>query len=302
MSDEQNKQTPGPEQGPEQVSETDLRPASEAPASETRNGGGTGAAIGEVEDARQPAEASTSAEASAAPAEEGIAAEIVPPVDIIATLEAEIENLHGQVEDLTGRMLRAHAEMDNLRKRFEREKLETKRYAITNFARDAVEVADNFRRAIVAVPAESLEQNAELKTLFEGVSMIEREFMKVLGQHGVRPIVPKGETYDANFHQAMMERHDPSVFDDTVVEVYGTGYAIEDRCLKPAIVVKARGGPKKPKDKKPDAAGQAGGAEPSDAQASSEGGAHPSSSDGGASGDATKPTDNKTSNNGDAAA
>src|SRR5262245_37751829 len=95
-------------------------------------------------------------------------------------LAAAVETLKGQIDDLTNRLLRAHADMDNMRKRAEREKEETSKYAITRFARDVVTVADNFERALQAVPQAAVEQDAALKSLVEGVTMTEREFVNVL--------------------------------------------------------------------------------------------------------------------------
>jgi molecular chaperone GrpE len=163
---------------------------------------------------------------------------------LVAALSSEVETLKGQVADLTGRMLRAHADLDNLRKRAEREKQETARYAISKFARDTVEVADNFARAIAAVPAVAVEQNEHLKALLEGVTMTERAFIGVLERHGVKQVTPTGEPFNPHLHQAVMERADPSIPAGTVVEVFQAGYVIEDRCLRPAVVVVATGGPK----------------------------------------------------------
>ncbi len=163
---------------------------------------------------------------------------------LVAALASEVETLKEQIADLTGRMLRAHAGLDNLRKRADREKQETARYAISKFARDTVEVADNFARAIAAVPAGAVEQNEHFKALLEGVTMTERAFIGVLDRHGVKQVSPSGEPFNPHMHQAVMERHDPSVPAGTVVEVYQAGYVIEDRCLRPAVVVVATGGPK----------------------------------------------------------
>ncbi len=161
-----------------------------------------------------------------------------------ADLEATIDTLKGQIGDLTDRLLRAHAEMDNLRKRAEREKEETSKYAITRFARDVVTVADNFERAVQAVPPGAAEQDSALKSLVEGVSMTEREFLNVLERYGVKRIAPKGEMFNPHQHQAMMEMQNLDVAPGTVLEVFQPGYLIEDRILRPAMVVVAKGGPK----------------------------------------------------------
>lgn len=159
-------------------------------------------------------------------------------------LSAEVDTLQGQIADLTDRLLRAHAEMDNIRKRAEREREETAKYAISKFARDVVTVADNFERALQAVPADAVEQDVALKSLVEGVSMTEREFLNVLDRNGVRRVNPKGEAFNPHQHQAMMEMHNAEVAPGTILEVFQCGYMIEDRVLRPAMVVVAKGGPK----------------------------------------------------------
>jgi molecular chaperone GrpE len=157
-------------------------------------------------------------------------------------LGAEVDTLKGQIADLTDRLLRAHAEMDNMRKRAEREREETAKYAITKFARDVVNVADNFERAIQAVPAGAADNDPALKSLVEGVSMTEREFLNVLDRNGVKRINPKGEAFNPHQHQAMMEMQNADVPPGTILEVYQAGYVIEDRVLRPAMVVVAKGG------------------------------------------------------------
>jgi molecular chaperone GrpE len=164
-----------------------------------------------------------------------------------ARLAAEVDTLQGQIADLTDRLLRAHAEMDNIRKRADREREDTAKYAITKFARDVVTVADNFERAVQAVPAGAAEQDEALKSLVEGVSMTEREFVNVLERHGVKRINPKGEVFNPHQHQAMMEMQNPDVAPGTILEVFQPGYVIEDRVLRPAMVVVAKGGQKQAK-------------------------------------------------------
>jgi molecular chaperone GrpE len=166
------------------------------------------------------------------------------PAAEAARLAAEVDTLQGQIADLTDRLLRAHAEMDNIRKRAEREREETAKYAISKFARDVVAVADNFERAIQAVPAGAAEQDPVLKSLVEGVSMTEREFLNVLERNGVKRINPKGELFNPHQHQAMMEMQNTDVAPGTILEVFQCGYLIEDRVLRPAMVVVAKGGPK----------------------------------------------------------
>jgi molecular chaperone GrpE len=159
----------------------------------------------------------------------------------VIVLEEKAAALEGQVRDLTDRLLRTHAEMDNIRKRNEREKTDMAKYAITKFAHDVVEVSDNFHRAKAAVKPDA-EPVAALKGLLEGVDLTERAFIAMLEKHGVKRIDPAGEPFNPNFHQAVMETQDANVPAGTVLQVFSTGYVIEDRVLRPAMVVVAKGG------------------------------------------------------------
>ena len=190
--------------------------------------------------------------AAAAAGAEGNAA---APADPVAVLEARVKELESQQADLTDRLLRAHAEMDNVRKRTEREKADTARYAISKFAGDIVGVSDNFQRAVAAVPVGAADQDPAIKSLVDGLLMSERAFLQVLEGNGVRRVDPKGEPFDPNRHQAVMEEQNPEVAAGTVLKVFQPGYMIEDRVLRPAMVVVARGGFKPVKE--PGAAGGA---------------------------------------------
>jgi molecular chaperone GrpE len=172
---------------------------------------------------------------TAAPADESGGADD-ETVDV-ATLEARIA-------ELTDRLLRAHAEMDNLRKRTERDKEDTAKYAITKFAREVLGVGDNLQRAIAAVPAGAADEDPALKALMDGVSMTERDFLNVLDRHGIKRIDPSGEPFNPHEHQAMTEIENTDVAPGTVVQVFQPGYILEDRVLRPAMVVVAKGGAK----------------------------------------------------------
>lgn len=157
--------------------------------------------------------------------------------DVIAALQAE-------AADFKDKWIRAHAEIDNVRKRLEKEREDTAKYAITKLARDIVNVADNFQRAISAVPADAAEQDSALKSFLEGVTMTEREFLNVLERHGIRRIHPANEAFNPHMHQAVMEMERGDVAAGTVVQVFQSGYTIEDRVLRPAMVAVAKGGAK----------------------------------------------------------
>jgi molecular chaperone GrpE len=135
--------------------------------------------------------------------------------------------------------------MENLRRRTEREVADARAYAVTNFARDMLNVADNIRRGVESVPAEArAEADGALKALIEGVELTERDLLKTLERHGVRRLDPQGQKFDPNLHQAMFEVPNPDVPNGTVVQVVQTGYVIGDRVLRPALVGVAKGGPK----------------------------------------------------------
>lgn len=155
---------------------------------------------------------------------------------------AQLATLEGRIADLTDRLLRAHAEMDNLRKRTERDKEDTAKYAISKFARDVLGVGDNLQRATAAVPPGAADADPALKALVEGVAMTEREFLNVLERNGVKRLDPEGQPFNPHQHQAMIEIDQPDVTPGTVVQVYAPGYVLEDRVLRPAMVVVAKGG------------------------------------------------------------
>ena len=156
----------------------------------------------------------------------------------------DLDALASENAELRDRLLRAMAEMENLRRRTEREKTDMARYAISNFARDVLTVGDNLQRTIDHVPAEASAQDPALKSFLEGVELTERELLNVLERHGVTRIEPRGQRFDPNCHQAMYEVPDPSVPEGTVVDVMQAGYVIGDRCLRPALVAVAKGGAK----------------------------------------------------------
>jgi molecular chaperone GrpE len=148
-----------------------------------------------------------------------------------------------EAAEIKGKLLRSLADMENLRKRTEREVADARQYGIAGFARDILSVADNFRRALEAVGPE-LRADAAVASFIEGVELTERELLKALEKNGIRKIEPLGEKFDPNLHQAMYEVPDPSVPSGSVVQVIQPGYVIGERILRPAMVAVAKGGPK----------------------------------------------------------
>lgn len=163
-------------------------------------------------------------------------------VDPSIAAEAQVMALEAEVAELKDKFVRAHAEMENLRKRTEREKADTSKYAISKFAGDVLGVADNLQRAIAAFADAGTEPDPQTKALIEGVELTETELKKALERNGVRQIEALGTPFDPNFHQAVMEEENKEVAAGTVLKVFQEGYKIGDRVLRPTMVVVARGG------------------------------------------------------------
>lgn len=159
---------------------------------------------------------------------------------VVAGLLERVARLEAENAELRDKTLRTMAEMENIRRRTEREKTDVSKYAISRFAADMAGVADNIRRAIEATPQEALNANPALRSLYEGIEVTEREMMNVLERHGMKRIDPRNEKFDPNFHQAMFEEESPDIPPGNVVRVMQAGFMIEDRLLRPALVSVAK--------------------------------------------------------------
>jgi molecular chaperone GrpE len=155
-----------------------------------------------------------------------------------------VEALARESAEYKDKMLRTLAEMENLRRRTEREVADARTYGIAAFARDVLGVADNMNRALQTLDAEQTDAEAGAKAFVEGVQLTERDLLKTLEKHGVKKFEPQGERFDPNLHQAMYEVADPSVPAGTVAQVVQAGYMIGERVLRPALVAVTKGGPK----------------------------------------------------------
>ena len=156
-----------------------------------------------------------------------------------------LENLRRENAELKDKVLRTLAEMENLRRRAEREAADAKTYGVTSFARDMLTFADNLRRAAESAPAGAREQGGTaLKTLIEGIELTERDFLSRLGKYGIKKLEPLGAKFDPNLHEALFEVPDETVPNGTVAQVMEDGYTIGERVLRPAKVGVSRGGPK----------------------------------------------------------
>jgi molecular chaperone GrpE len=156
--------------------------------------------------------------------------------DVAAGADARVAALEAETAELKDRVLRDLAEMENLRRRAERQVAEARQYAIAAFARDMLTAGDNLARAIQAVPEEARRASEALSTLIDGVEMTERELLNSLEKHGVRKLEPLGQKFDPNLHQAIFEIPSDDQPAGTVLQVMQSGYVIGDRVLRPAMV------------------------------------------------------------------
>ena len=168
-----------------------------------------------------------------------------PPFDIDSVLDAPdpagadntFEALVSERDSLKDQLLRALADVENMRRRTEREIETARKYSHTGFARDLVGAIDNLARAIDAAPAADDETVGEsVNALITGLEMSWTEIQSTMERHGIRRISPLGEKFDYNFHQAMFEMPHPDQPPGTVVEVVQHGYVLHDRLLRPAMV------------------------------------------------------------------
>ncbi len=148
-----------------------------------------------------------------------------------------------EVADLKDKLLRALADMENLRRRAQKDREDALKYSAANFARDMLSVADNLRRAIEAIPEEGDPDGAALVGFIEGIALTEKELLSTLERHGIKTIDPMGEKFDPQFHEAMFEIPTQDAENGTVMQVIEVGYVIHDRLLRPAKVGIAKGSP-----------------------------------------------------------
>ena len=156
------------------------------------------------------------------------------------------DELEAKISELKDQLLRTVADSENLRKRLEREKEQTRKFGIANFAKDLLSIADNLGRALDAAPNKEDIEDQAIENFVLGVQMTEQELQKAFDENNIRKIDPLGEKFDYNFHQAMFEVEETDQEPGVVVQVLQPGYAIDDRILRPAMVgvAAAKGGKK----------------------------------------------------------
>ena len=157
------------------------------------------------------------------------------PSSIEQALSIE-ETLQKEINHMKDQLLRSLAEAENIRKRTQREKEEARQYAITNFARDLLNIADNLNRALQVMPSEQEEVLPAVKSLMEGVQLTQRELEAIFNRQGIKRISPLGEKFNHNFHQAMFETETEDQEAGIITQVLQDGYVIHDRLLRPAMV------------------------------------------------------------------
>lgn len=141
-----------------------------------------------------------------------------------------------EIAELKDKLLRTLADMENLRRRSQKDREDAIKFSAANFARDMLSVADNLRRATESIPEECDADRTSLTAFIEGIALTEKELISTLERHGIRKIEPMGEKFDPQFHEAMYEIPSVDAENGTVLQVVEAGYVIHDRLLRPAKV------------------------------------------------------------------
>ncbi len=173
----------------------------------------------------------------------GDGAEAELPEEGAASPETHIAAIEAELADTRDHLLRALADTENVRRRYQRERDDAQKYAISAFAKDLLSSVDNLRRALDAMPEAEVD-DPRTRSLLDGVAATERELLAAFERHGLKRIDPKGQRFDHNLHQAIFEAERPDTAAGTVIEVLQPGYVLHDRLLRPAMVGVAKGGAK----------------------------------------------------------
>lgn len=194
-----------------------------------------------------PEEAAAAADVAADLAVEAAEAEEQAEADAAGEdVQVEIDaagKADAEIADLKDKLLRALADIENLRRRSQKEREDALKYASANFARDMLSVADNLRRAIESIPEEGDPDGAALVGFIEGIALTEKDLLSALERHKITKIEPMGEKFDPQFHEALFEIPTNDAASGTVMQVMETGYTIHDRLLRPAKVGIAKAAP-----------------------------------------------------------
>jgi len=160
----------------------------------------------------------------------------------VETSEDIIDKLNEEISSLKDQRLRAIAELENFRKRAEKDQSDALKYGISNFAKEIINISDNIERAQSSIPEEA-KNNETIKPVIEGIDLIAQSVVTTFEKIGIKKIESLNEKFDHNLHQAMMEIENDDLEPGTIVQELIPGYTLHDRLLRPAMV----GVSKKPK-------------------------------------------------------
>ena len=165
------------------------------------------------------------------------------PEQLMHAASARIAELEGELADMRERWMRAEAETANVRARAKRDVDETRQYAVQKFATDVVEAAENLHRGLDSLPAAQTGEPAIVSKLREGFEGVERSFVALLERSGIKKSDPTGALFDPNLHQAMAEQVSEAHPPGTVIQAWSQGWTLNNRLLRPAMVVVAKAPP-----------------------------------------------------------
>jgi len=180
-------------------------------------------------------------DSAALEAQEALEAEDAPePLQF----DADGPDLEAEIAELKDQVLRAKAEVENTRRIATRDKQDAMKYALTNFTRDILRVADNLGFAMMSVSEDARKADPNLDNLYVGIDMTMKELLSVFGAHNIKPVAADGQAFDHNVHEAVQQVEDANIPANTVMKTLRGGYTLHDRLLRPAQVIVSTGGPK----------------------------------------------------------
>ena len=150
---------------------------------------------------------------------------------------SKIKSLENELSQAKDKLARAYAESENLRKRSALDLEKASKYAVSNFASDMAPVVENFYLAVQNAPKDEIAKSDVVKNFVEGLLMTQKEILKIFEKNKIRRINPEGEKFDHNFHQAISKIEDKEKESGDIIQVVQAGYMIDDRLLRPALVV-----------------------------------------------------------------
>jgi len=162
-----------------------------------------------------------------------IQSEELDPIAHIAALEAELAAANDKIADQKDSVVRAAAEIDNVRRRAAQDVEKAHKFALEKFANELLPVIDNMERAIEF----SDKENDAIKPIIEGIELTQKSFVDAVAKFGVEVVNPQGEKFNAEFHQAMSMQPSEEVEPNTVIAVMQKGYTLNGRLLRPAMVM-----------------------------------------------------------------